>query len=394
MKLVDPSMENYAFGGYKWQDHSYADGRYPKVEPFLASIKWEALCLCASRSNGNEPCTLDTQIAMGGRNVVRILNFTNGARWMARIRLPPIDQEANRLVQGEVDCIKLVRELTSIPVPEIYAYSADTDLIGAPFILMESLQGNAAVDLNDHLIHPEHKSSFYRSLAEYQVEISSITFPKIGSLIRNPDGTYDVGPLPRLGGPFSTATEYLRAWAKHTPFYGGTNELKEMCGNYGDEILGGVLAFPQRVSELAGRIAVRDHGPFPLIHPDFFHSNIIVDDNWKVLGVIDWEYAQSAPWETVEFPLTLSICPRSIDAPWNYDESGVAKDEDTRAMIKDRGDYLVMIKEYERSKGEAAILSDILGDQASQDLATAIRYYTSVGKQAFYDKLFDAVMAR
>ena len=387
-------MENAAFGGYKWQSHSYVEGRFPKVQPFLASIKWEALCLFASRLNENEQCTLDPQIAMGGRNVVRILNFSNGTRWIARIRLPPIDQEANRLVQGEVDCIKLVRELTSIPVPEIYGCSADPDLIGAPFILMEALQGNAAVDLNNRLIHPEHKDSFYRSLAEYQAETSSITFPKIGSPIRNPDGTYDVGPLPRLGGPFSTATEYLRAWAKHTPFYGGTNGLKEMCGIYGDKILHGVLTFPQRVSELAGRIAVRDNGPFPLIHPDFFHSNIIVDDDWKVLGVIDWEYAQSVPWETVEFPLTLSVCPRLIDAPWNYDENGVAKDEDTRAMIKDRGDFLVMVNEYERSKGQATILSDVLGDQAGQDLATAIRYYTSVGKQAFYDKVFDAVLAR
>ena len=387
-------MEKVAFGGYKWQGHRYAEGRFPQEQLFLASIKWEALCLHASSLNGKEPCTVNAQIAMGGRNVVRILNFTNGARWMARIRLPPTNQEANRLVQGEVDCMKLVRELTSVPVPEIYGYSADTDLIGAPFILMESLQGNAAVDLNNRLIHPEHKSSFYRSLAEYQVEISSITFPKIGSLIRKPDGTYDVGPLLKLGGPFSTATDYLQAWAKCTPFYGGTNGLKEMCGVYGDEILSGVLGFPQRVSELAGRIAVRDHGPFPLIHPDFFHSNIIVDDNWKVLGVIDWEYAQSAPWEIVEFPLTLSVCPRLIDAPWNYDENGVAKDEDTRAMIKDRGDYLVMIKEYERSKGQAFTLSDVLGDQAGQDLATASRYYASVGKQAFYDKVFDAVMAR
>ena len=376
-------MKNAAFGGYKWQGHRYAEGRFCEEQSFLASIKWDALCLHASSLNSNEPCTLDAQIAMGGRNVVRILDFANGAQWMARIRRPPIDQEASRVLQREVDCIKLVKELSRVPVPEIYGYSADANLIGAPFILMESLKGNAAVDLNDRLIHPEHKASFYRSLAQYQTEISSITFPKIGFPIRNPDGTYDVGPLPRLGGPFSTATEYLQAWAKHTPFYGGTDELKEMCGVYGDEILSGVLAFPQKVSELVDRIAVRDHGPFPLIHSDFFHSNIIVDDNWKVLGVIDWEYAQSAPWETVEFPLTLSICPRLIDAPWNYDENGVAKDEDTRAMIKDRGDYVVMLKEYERSKGQAPILSDVLGDQAGQDLATALRYYTSVGKQAF-----------
>ena len=307
-------MKGQAFEGYKWQGHT--DGyRFPTAQPFLAGIKWEVLCDHASSLNKNEPCNLDPQIAMGGRNVVRILNFANNRQWIARLRMPPIDEEANLLLQREVDCMELIRELTSIPVPTIYGYIANADLIGAPFILMECLKGNAAIDLNDTLIPAEHKTSFYNSLARYQVELSSVTLPKIGSVIRNPNGTYDVGPFPRLGGPFSTATEDLQAWAEHAQFCGGTDGLKERCGDSGEEILQGVLAFPRRISEAAGRIALRDNGPFPLVHPDFLHSNIIVDDSWKPLGVIDWEYAQSAPWETVEFPIMLRRCSQPMDAP-------------------------------------------------------------------------------
>lgn len=197
-----------------------------------------------------------------------------------------------------------------------------------------------------------------------------------------------------LGGPFSTATEYLQAWGKHAQFYGGTDALKESAGVYAEDILKDVLAFPPKVFKLAAKIAVRDNGPFPLIHPDLFHSNIIVDDNWKPLAVIDWEYAQSAPWETVEFPHSFGLCPRPMDAPWNYDENGVATDEDTRLMIKERKQYLDMVRESERSEARQSSLSDTLGDHAVQDLATAMRYYTEVGKAGFYMKIFDAHQER
>ncbi|CAF9925755.1 hypothetical protein IMSHALPRED_006780 [Imshaugia aleurites] len=372
-------MKDLAFRGYKWQDHVSIGNRISSMEPFLTSIRWEKLCSHASSLNNDKPCTLDPQIVRGGRNLVRILEFADGARWMARL---------------EVDCMKLVRELTSVPVPEIYGHNASADLIGAPFILMEALYGNVAVDMDGSLIPNEQKFLFYSSLARYQAEISSITFPKIGSIIQGPNGTYDVGPLPKLGGPFATTTKYLKAWAKHARFYGGTDGLKESCGPYGDEILQRVLAFPQKISELTGKIALRENGPFPLIHPDFFHSNIIADDNWKPLGVIDWEYAQSAPWETVEFPLTFSLCPRPMDALWNYDENGVATDEDLRLVIKEREEYVDMVRRFERREGKLPQLSDVLGDPPIQDLATAMRYFTKVGKQGFYINIFNAHIKR
>ena len=99
--------------------------------------------------------------------MVCILGFANGARWMSRIRLSPVDREANRLLHGEFDCIQLVRKLTRV---SMYGYRECANLIGSPFILMKYLRRDAAVDLNDHLIHPERKSSFYSSIAEYQME--------------------------------------------------------------------------------------------------------------------------------------------------------------------------------------------------------------------------------
>jgi hypothetical protein len=38
-------------------------------------------------------------------------------------------------------------------------------------------------------------------------------------------------------------------------------------------------------------------------------SNIIIDTDYNVLSVIDWENALVGPWELVEFNKQLSICP-------------------------------------------------------------------------------------
>lgn len=226
------------------------------------------------------------------------------------------------------------------------------------------------------------------ALTLIQTEISSITFPKIGAIVRQEDGTYDVGPLPGLGGPFDTATQYLKAWAKNARFP-DLSQAKEACGEYYDEVVAQIVDFPQKLEELAAGIPMRDHGPFPLFHRDFGHNNIVVDDDYNVLGVIDWEHACSVPWECVYFPVTLSVVPASMDAPKNYDERGIARDADTRSLIDERTGYITKVQEMERSKGLSSWLSATLADQGSQDLAYGMKLYIEDGKFGFYTKLLD-----
>lgn len=107
--------------------------------------------------------------------MIRIVEFKDGLRWIARFRMPPIDPddedgEGSVLLQREVDCIQLVKERTTMPVPVVYGYRASiNDDIGAPFILMECLAGNVASDLNSSSTQPQHKLRFYVDMARYQV---------------------------------------------------------------------------------------------------------------------------------------------------------------------------------------------------------------------------------
>ena len=221
------------------------------------------------------------------------------------------------------------------------------------------------------------------------MEIASLTFPKIGAIVRLEDGTYDLGPLPGLGGPFSTVTEYLKAWAK-TARFPHLSRAKEGCGEYCDEIVAQIADFPDKLQDLAASVSARDLGPFPLFHPDFGHNNIIVDDDYKILGVVDWEHACSVPWECIYFPVTLLVVPALMDAPWNYDENGIATDEETRSLIDEQAGYVDLVKQAERSKGLSSLLSTTLANKANQDLAYAMKLYTEDGKFGFYAKILDA----
>lgn len=104
--------------------------------------------------------------------MVRRINFQGGTRWIARLRIttPITEEEGSRLLQREIDCMHLVKERTSVPVPTVFGYIASVkNDIGAPFMLMECLSGNVGLDLSGVEIPAQHKASFHREMARFQV---------------------------------------------------------------------------------------------------------------------------------------------------------------------------------------------------------------------------------
>ncbi|GAB7354887.1 hypothetical protein MBLNU459_g5525t1 [Dothideomycetes sp. NU459] len=240
------------------------------------------------------------------------------------------------MVQSEVSTISAVRQGTNIPLPNIHAFEARDDHgITAPFILMDCLKGNVAMNLSMD-IPSQYKEAFFRAEAKIQVQLSKLQFPKIGKVIGvAEDGTYIQGPIPGLGGPFDTATEFFQAWSRNIEF----------------DIASSISFFKESIGELASRLSVRDAGPFPLYHGDFGHNNIIVNDHYRVLGVIDWEFAFASPWEIMaDFPLHLSALHRAIDAPWNYDENGDPIDLESIQRLADQRAYVAAVEEEEKNQ--------------------------------------------
>lgn len=116
---------------------------------------------------------------------------------------------------------------------------------------------------------------------------------------------------------------------------------------------------------------------------------MVFDDQYRLLAVIDWESAFAALWElSGEFPLTLSVVPPDMDAPWKYDESGCPKDAEDQQAFADRGEYIAKVIEKERARGltEGCRLSAAFQDSKRQSLATAMTLYQR-GKPGWYAKV-------
>jgi hypothetical protein len=186
-----------------------------------------------------------------------------------------------------------------------------------------------------------------------------VKFDKIGCIFKDPEtGHYEIGPLPNgLGGPYLTATEYYQAWAaSNMPEPGVTSD------------------FPSRIETIASMISKNDNGPFRLIHPDFGHNNIIVDDDFNILSVIDWEYSFVGPPElAARFPIRLQMYPEAI-LPLERDGDGRIVDEDWRKMSENRELWVDQVALRESSSCHAQRLSaSMFGVQA--DILFMIRMW-------------------
>jgi len=158
----------------------------------------------------------------------------------------------------------------------------------------------------------------------------------------------------------------------------------------GGEIRSSIESFPFRLAAFVDRVPF-SRGPFPLYHPDFLHSNIIVDTDHNILGVIDWDESSTVPWEAVEFPLFLSTTPPPMDAPWNYDSEGQPTDSSVRQVWAERDEYVRLVREAEAEKGLDRRLSTTLADRGVQNLAGALKLFLDPGKIGFYCRVLEQV---
>jgi hypothetical protein len=154
-------------------------------------------------------------------------------------------------------------------------------------------------------------------------------------------------------------------------------------------VLSSISKFPAHIKALARGLPSHNKGPFPIYHPDIYHSNIIVDDKFDILRVIDWQGTCTVPWELVEFLLFLNTVPRAMDAASNYDQNGQPIHAGVKLRWKERAEYVQMVKAAETAKKKDTALSETLGNADVQGLAHAIKVYSDPGKLGFYEKILE-----
>lgn len=172
------------FSGYKWTYFlSLKEGPIrSRAELFLTSVNWPALQeFAASKRNGTS-CRLLPDIGLGYNHMVRIIEFVDGGRWVARLKLPSLEkadtseQTLDSTGICEFNTMSLLEQKTTIPIPKIHSFEARFDCsVGAPFMLMDCLEGNVGMDLG-MTVPEKSKRAFLSDLAKIHVGRSAFEY--------------------------------------------------------------------------------------------------------------------------------------------------------------------------------------------------------------------------
>jgi hypothetical protein len=277
----------------------------------IHQINISALCARASLLRNGVDCFASLPqeheslkgLQFGGFNLHVDLKFDDGIVWVARFRLLKVNRPSVAKVNfdrlSEVSVYRLLRQ-TTIPVPAVYDFALDgseDNPVGAGYILLQKLAGRP---MNWTEASTEQKNYIFRQLRDIYLEIEKIPQISIGRPTISDNQAHDihVGPsffeydanrrsIPR--GPFPTSFEWYKASINHRR----------------DLILGGEIAVRDRSDALLvnsylfnciHRVVdpIYSSNTF-LKHVDSRDCNFLIDHEYTITGIIDWELAFFAP---------------------------------------------------------------------------------------------------
>lgn len=255
---------------------------------------------------------------MGGMNYHIEITFEDDVKWLARIRRtnatsPPAILR-DHIFQSEIATLKFL-EKTRVPTPKIFDFaledSEDND-VGVCYILMEKLPGHSMRwDLGTEL----QRRNLMSQLADLFVELHKYPFDRLGCL--DVPGTSHVGGFAResltdfetdthkmlLAGPFSSLEGYHRHSLQlildlilREEMYSQQPVDAYLITRFLLDLIPSVLPSPEST----------DQKHFYLKHADDKGDHILVDDDFNITGIIDWEWAHTAhPAHAFNSPIGL-----------------------------------------------------------------------------------------
>lgn len=208
-----------------------------------------------------------------------------------------------------------------------------------------------------------------------QTELATLAYPQIGSLCSiSPSGEPVIGSLAassaaelRDTGPFSRAVEYFTAVAN-----AAASKLDSSTRL-------GALVFRDILDKttLFGDMDTVEQ--FPLNHMDLGTQNILVDDKFNFVAIIDWEFAQTAPWQVNHYPMPFPLLGSDIEDILR-DPSHLAYKNVLRQDVS-RRIYRQNFQEAERKlEEEGRALEGSFADTLNSLVLRIYSYFTSLGR--------------
>lgn len=223
----------------------------------------------------------------------------------------------HNIMKAEVDALRLVKQKTSVPVPDILYYDNSYSLCDSDYFFMDKIDGDSFFNLkNKGLIPYEKHHEIYCEIGRYNQEMNQIKGTSFGY----------------LGQPEKQGM----AW--RSVFLGMTREV--LADGERIEISLGIGYDEVRRLIDKAAYSLDEVGTPYFVHWDLWDGNVFIKDN-KITGIIDFERAVWAD-PLMEFYFRGHINNNDFYAGYG---KNLSKEAPIRSLLYDLYLFLIMIIE-------------------------------------------------
>ncbi|KAK0444257.1 kinase-like domain-containing protein [Desarmillaria tabescens] len=259
-------------------------------------ISIEALKKLACKHAQSPSAHVQTPALQGSYNLVYIITFPDGRKWVARIPEPSFTD--SQKIESMIGTMRLISDKTSLPLPIVHAYdSFPNNSLGYAYMFTSFIEGIRLSDIwtKPGALTDANRRHIFQQIANSMAQLCVLEFDSIGTLeFPGSDLSYTIGPLRKIEegkvvheiGPFPTALSYINELA--SSLADKNNERPSEYAHYSVLcLLSLFLPNPQF-----------DGPPFVLSPPDFDSQNVMVDpQTFTVTGFLDWDNVFVGPRE-------------------------------------------------------------------------------------------------
>ncbi|KAM3415196.1 hypothetical protein BST61_g10316 [Cercospora zeina] len=349
-----------AIGSEGWQDAGVHAEDGVEVQEFVQQIDWSVICKNAEEIR-SIPCTISPRYTRGRRNVVRKLEFSDGVQWIVRLHIPHAAKTGG--AAAEHGAMELLRQHTSIPVSEAHAYILDADM---GFQFLTYIHGTRADRLAETTGHDlQNDTAFWTQMANIQTELARCTFEQIGSVNVKKREFFINSDAVTYKGPWNTATEYWQDLAQEIQ-----NTADQVCDQ--ETKASPSFQIPQKFLELMNYCGRHDQDEFRLVHRDLGIHNVLVNDNFEIVGLIGLRNVIAAPIEMVAQLPRISGLDRPLPGSKWKDHGEPSSEWKDRAMPM-AGRYVGALKSAAAGQNDDKYGAEEVIDRLESDGAKLVR---------------------
>ncbi|PYH46163.1 uncharacterized protein BP01DRAFT_397375 [Aspergillus saccharolyticus JOP 1030-1] len=261
---------------------------------------------------------------IGTYNLIHIVEFSDGLKYVVRVpasaRHGTMTEAAQRALITQAHMMRFVKKRTMIPMPNVFDFDAGFDnIIQAPYIVMSYIPGRmvaeAWFDRTGPVPLEEKRLRILNDVAEAVAQLRGFQFDQIGFIEGDEAATAPGGARGRGGhqpipmgpcfgweenylqdtthifhieqcGPFTSSAAYLRNRLQRT------TQWVEGIPDRGCRVLLDLMI------DCLPRSTRRHSEPresFVLSIPDLSAKNVLVDEQGRVTGFVDWDDVHTMP---------------------------------------------------------------------------------------------------